>query len=97
MLHLLTVLLVSYGTMKVKYQTCSNSENSNLLFFISCVVFVVDFIVVVAVAVVVYRLSSLLSVSFAINSLSHSHLSGGPVDLSYQMQHMVKIMVCVEP
>ena len=39
------------------------------------------------------RLSSVLSVTFALNSLSHSQLSGGPVDLAHHLPHISATMV----
>ena len=40
-----------------------------------------------------FRLSSLLSVSFALHSLSRSQLTGGPVDVSCHTDHILKILV----
>ena len=42
---------------------------------------------------ILFRLSSLLSVSSALHSLPEAHLSGGPVDLSPQIKHIVKNLV----
>lgn len=39
------------------------------------------------------RLSSLVSVCTALHSVSQSQLSGGPVDLSHQLHHVVRNLV----